>query len=70
LAVPAPELDPTRARPRVTPEEFLLTSLTADERVAVTAWWHTGRIRADASLLGQAPREVRVRDRRAIEKFR
>ena len=70
LAVPAPEPEPTRAKPRVTLEEFLLASLTADERAAVTAWWNTGRIRAAASLLGQTPRDVRVRIRRAIEKFR
>ncbi len=70
LLVPAPDPEPTRAKPKVTLEELLRASLTAAERAAVTAWWNTGGIRAAAALLGQTPRDVRVRVRRAIEKFR
>ena len=70
LLAPEPESEPTRAMPRVTLEELLQASLTVAERAAVTAWWNTGGIRAAASLLGQTPRDVRVRVRRAIEKFR
>ena len=58
------------AKPGITLKELFLTPLTAAERAAVEAWWHSGRIRAAASLLGQTPRDVRVRVNRAFEKFR